>query len=145
MNLLYETIIYMILSIVYVTVVDHLLYKYDIRDYKVFTEKMRFIFMLTILSLLYLFYIIIYNNTILPIIILSICISLIWIWFFIMDIDLKLLRYYEKISILGITLIVFISLYFSIEYILSLGLIKTLRNDLCNNSKNYTIYRRKHT
>jgi hypothetical protein len=51
-----------------------------------------------------------------------------------MDTDLKLLRWYEKIILLSITLISFLAIYYSIEYIISIGLTKLLRIDLCDNS-----------
>lgn len=138
MNLLETTLLYMVLSIMFTYLTDHFLYKYDIRDYKVFSEKQRLVFMMTIISMLYLIYTIAFNNSSLPLIILSICISIIWIWFFIMDIDLKFYRLYEKIILLSITLIVFISLFFSIEYILLLGLTKSLKIDLWDKSENRT-------
>lgn len=133
MNLLTNTIIYMLLSIIFVILVDYIFEKKDFRDYKAFTEKHRFVFQMTILSILYMIYAITLGEIFLPISIIAVSLCLFWIWFFIMDIDLKFYRWYEKIILLSITVIVFISLYFSIEYILLLGLTKGVKNDLCDN------------
>lgn len=130
MNILLSTILYMVLSIIFVVLADYTLHRKDFRDYQLLTDKHRFIFMLTVLSILYLIYTVTYSDKFLPMIIIGVCLSIIWIWFFIMDTDLNLLQWWEKIILLSITVIAFISIYFSFEYLLSLGVIKLVRIDL---------------
>lgn len=130
MTLLLETIVYMLLAMLFTVIVDQIFYRKDFLDYTVLADVQRFLFGCLIFSVLNLFYTIIHIDIFLPTIINSLIVCIFYIYIFFMHTDLQILVWYEKIIFVTIALVSFISIYFGIEYILLLGSLRFVRIEI---------------
>ncbi len=128
MNLLQSTLLYMLLAMILMISLHYVFKKINFHNYNAILDDRDIFFLYaTITALLYLIYVVAFMETILPLIISAITLCVIWFYFLIFDIELRVMPIQDKILIILITLTMITLAFFGFEYILLLGMTKAVR------------------